>query len=86
SLIREAILRTEEGKEAALMLIKQAIVCIMHLEDRVGEKLITILLSIGANKFQRENATESLARYVEEMENIVQTRIFISSHGSVQVY
>jgi len=75
SLIREAILRTEEGKEAALMLIKQAIVCIMHLENRVGEKLITILLSIGANKFQRENATESLARYVEEMENIVQTRI-----------
>jgi hypothetical protein len=45
--IQDAILRTAEGKGAALMLIKQAIPCIMHLENRVGEKLITILLSIG---------------------------------------
>jgi hypothetical protein len=75
SLIKEAISRTEEGKDAALILIKQAIICIMHLENRVGEKLITMLLSIGANKFQREHGAETLVQYVKEMENLVQTRI-----------
>jgi hypothetical protein len=73
--IKEAILRTEEGKDAALMLIKQAIPCIMHLENRVGEKIIMMLLSIGANRFQRENRTEYLERYAKAIERIVQRRI-----------
>jgi len=73
--IKEAILHTEEGKSAALMLIKQAIPCIMHLENRVQEKIITMLLSIGANRFQRENRTEYLERYAKAIERIVQRRI-----------
>ena len=47
-LIAQAIARGQEGKEAALMLIIQAIPCIMHLENRIGKKLITVLLAIGA--------------------------------------
>jgi len=51
-MISQAISRGEEGKEAALMLISQAIPCIMHLENRVGEKLITVLLARAAEKYQ----------------------------------
>jgi hypothetical protein len=36
--IQEATQRTNEGKEAALILIKQTVPCIMHTENRVGEK------------------------------------------------
>jgi hypothetical protein len=52
--IKEAILRTREGKEVSLILIKQAIPCIMHLENCAGENFLTIVLSIGATRYQRE--------------------------------
>jgi hypothetical protein len=75
SRIQDAILRTAEGKEAALMLIKQAIPCIMHMENRIGEKIITMLLAIGAKRFQRGSRSISLKNYIEHMERIVRTRI-----------
>jgi hypothetical protein len=50
-IISQAICRGEEGKEAALMLIMQAIPCIMHFENCVGEKLITILLAMRSDIF-----------------------------------
>jgi hypothetical protein len=53
-MVAQAISRGQEGKDAALMLIMQAIPCIMHLESRVGEKLITVLLAMGAERFHRE--------------------------------
>ncbi len=34
-----------------------------------------MLLSIGANRFQRENRTENLERYAKAIERIVQKRI-----------
>ena len=40
SLIKESIPHTSEGKDAGLIFIKQAIPCMMHKENRVGEKLI----------------------------------------------
>jgi hypothetical protein len=49
--IKEAIQCTQEGKEAALILIKQTVPCIMHTENRVGEKVITVVFVIGATKF-----------------------------------
>jgi hypothetical protein len=45
-MIIQAISRGQEEKEGAMILIMQAIPCIMHLENHVGEKLITILLAI----------------------------------------
>jgi hypothetical protein len=36
-MITLAVLRGQEGKEAALILIEQALPCIMHMENRVGE-------------------------------------------------
>ncbi len=73
--IQDAISRTHEGKEAALILIKQAIICIMHMENRVGEKLITVLIALGAARFQRDRSVTSLDRYVERIQHLVQRRI-----------
>jgi hypothetical protein len=69
-LIKQAIDCSELGKAAALILIKQAIPCIMHLENQVEEKILTILLSIGANLYQRRRATSSIQNYIEEVERI----------------
>jgi hypothetical protein len=58
-IIIQAILRGSEGQEAALMLISQAILCIMHLKNRFGEKIITVLLARAAEK--RIGRTPSVA-------------------------
>lgn len=70
-LILLAVERSIIGKDAALMLIKQAIPCIMHLENRTGEKIITMLLAIGAELFQKHRSGSSLRLYIERVESIV---------------
>jgi hypothetical protein len=57
-IIIQAINRSGEGKEAALILIAQAIPCIMHLENPVGEKLITVLLAIAAEIYREKKTTQ----------------------------
>ncbi len=74
-IITQAISRGQEGKEAALMLISQAIPCIMHLENRVGEKLITVLLAMAADKHQQQNNARSLTRFSANIQHLVNTRI-----------
>ncbi len=73
--MKEAISRTEEGKEVALILIKQAIPCIMHLENRGGEKIGTVLVSIGATRFRRDNRMDNLEQCAELIEDLVRKRI-----------
>jgi hypothetical protein len=75
-MICPAKARGQEGKEAALMLIIQAIPCIMYLENHVGEKLITVLLVIGADIFQRARGLKSLKCYCNSVAHIVNTQIF----------
>jgi len=53
-LIMQAISRGDEGKVAALILITQAIPCIMHLENCVGEKNIMVLLGMASNKYLQQ--------------------------------
>jgi hypothetical protein len=53
-LIVQAIKRGDEGKDAALILICPAIPCILYMENRVGEKLRTMVLSLGAELFQQQ--------------------------------
>jgi hypothetical protein len=77
-LISQAISRGEEGKEAAMMLISQAIPCIMHLENRVGEKLVTVLLAMAANKYQQCTNTRSLTQFANTVQNVVNTKILCS--------
>lgn len=60
---------------AALMLISQAIPCIMHLENRVGEKLITVLIARAAEKFQQRGNTRNLTRFAAQIQHIVNTRV-----------
>jgi hypothetical protein len=74
-IITQAISRGEEGREAALMLISQAIPCIMHMENRVGEKLITVLLAMAADKYRQRTNIKTLTRFAANIQSIVNTRI-----------
>jgi hypothetical protein len=78
-LISEAVARGVIRKDAALMLIEQAIPCIMHLENRVGEKLITVLLAMGAERFQRQRGVKSPSRYAVNIQHVANTRILGSA-------
>ncbi len=72
--IQESISRGDEGKETAQMLISQIIPCIMHLENRVGEKLITVLLARASEAYQKRN-TRGLQCFAARIQEIVNTRI-----------
>jgi hypothetical protein len=72
--ILQSISRGDEGKEAALVLISQTIPCIMHLENRAGEKLITVLLALGADLYQKRH-TRGLLNLASSVQRIVNTRI-----------
>jgi len=78
--IKEAIERTREGKEAALILIKQAVPCIMHTENWVGEKIATVLSAIGAAEYQSDRGSDNLDLYAQRVEEVVQTRILGTIH------
>jgi hypothetical protein len=73
--ICQAVARGQEGKESALILIMQALPCIINLENRVGEKLITVLLALGAELFQRRRGVKSLTQYAQSIQHVVNTRI-----------
>jgi hypothetical protein len=47
----------------------------MHLENRVGEKIITVLLSMAAEQFQRRRNVKSLGRFAANVQHIVNTKI-----------
>jgi len=70
----QSIARGEERKNAAQILISQVIPCIMHLENRVGEKLITVLLSIGAELYQKLNS-RGLLQLAKGVQDLVNTRL-----------
>jgi len=85
-IIIQAINRSGEGKEAALILIAQAIPCIMHLENRVGEKLMKVLLAMAAKIYRKKkqhnnNEYQICQQYtVHCIQSIVNTRILGSMH------
>jgi len=81
-IIIQAINRSGEGKEAALILIAQAIPCIMHLENPVGEKLKTVLLAIAAEIYrEKKTSTTTInTRFANNIPSIVNTRILGSMH------
>jgi hypothetical protein len=74
-MIVAAISQSQEGKEAAMILIIQAIPCIIHLENRVGEKLITVLLAMAAERFHQERGVRSLNQFARNINHIVNTSI-----------
>jgi hypothetical protein len=78
--IKEAIEQTREGKETALILIKQAVPCIMHTENWVGEKIVTVLSAIGTADYQSDRGSDNLDLYAQQVEEVVQTRILGMIH------
>ncbi len=73
-LIIQTIDQGDKGKEVVLLLIMQAIPCIMHLKNRGGETIITVQLSLGAELFQRWQ-TRSLAAFASSIMWVVNTRV-----------
>jgi hypothetical protein len=74
-MIAQAVSRDTEGREAALILISQAIPCIMHLENRVGEKLITVILAMAVERFHQERNIKSLSKFAVNISLIVNTKV-----------
>jgi hypothetical protein len=74
-LIQQALERSEEGKEAALILIKQAVPCILHFENRVSEKIIVFILDVAAKLYQSISTRQSLADWSKIIEHLVNTVI-----------
>jgi len=72
--IQKSIDCGKEGKKAAQVLISKVIPCIMHLENRVGEKLITVLLACGGEQYQKRN-TKGLLYFAAQVQSIVNTHI-----------
>ncbi len=75
NMIVSAISRSEEGKETVMILILQAIPCVMHLENNVGKKLIMVFLAMGAERFHQEKGVRSLKQFARNVNHIVNTRI-----------
>jgi hypothetical protein len=55
------------------MLICQAIPCIMHLKNRVGEKIISMLLARATEKFHQTGNVRTLTRFASNVQSIVDT-------------
>jgi hypothetical protein len=47
----------------------------MHLENRVGGKILTTLLSIGANLYQQRRAASNIDDFIAQVESIASTVI-----------
>ena len=56
-----------------MILIEQAIPCILHMENRVGEKILKLLLIDGANK--RDSDKSALSKMIDEVNKVVNTQI-----------
>ena len=56
-----------------MILIEQAIPCVLHMENRVGENILQLLLIDGANK--RDSDKEALTKMIDDVNEIVNTQI-----------
>ena len=56
-----------------MILIEQVITCILHMENRVGEKFLKLLLIAGANK--RDSDKSALTKMIEQVNKVVNTQI-----------
>jgi hypothetical protein len=77
------MLAAGEPKEKAMYLVLQAVVCILHLENRVGLKLIESILRSGLSNAQKgvlewmesNGAKKRQEEYVQRITTIIQTQI-----------
>ena len=50
-----------------MILIEQAITCILHMENRVGEKILKLLIIAGANN--RDSDKSALTKMIEQVKS-----------------
>ena len=69
----QAISSGKQSKETAIMLISQAILCIMHLKNYVREKLINVLIARAAESTKVELMQDPLAVFFWIASNLLWT-------------
>jgi hypothetical protein len=83
----------EHGRQrnGALFLLLQAIPCILHMENRVGIKVITMLLIRGLSNVkegilyaEHKSMNKRIEMYIEDVTNIVSTKILGDEDGPAQ--
>jgi hypothetical protein len=89
----EQIEELEHGQQrnGALFLLMQAIPCILHMENRVGIKVITMLLIRGLSNVkegilysQHKSMSKRIEMYIEDVTKIVSTKILGDEDGPAQ--
>ena len=89
----EQIEELEHGQQrnGALFLLLQAIPCILHMENRVGIKVITMLLIRGLSNVkegvlysEHKSMNKRIEMYIEDVTNIVSTKILGDEDGPAQ--
>ena len=66
-VIREALARDDQTREGMMILLEQAIPCVLHLENRVGEKIVMMLLRdiVGSHSSTSTAAVSTLVKAIE---------------------
>ena len=89
----EQIDELEHGRQrnGALFLLLQAIPCILHMENRVGIKIITMLLIRGLSNVkegvlysEHKSMNKRIECYIEDVTTIVSTQILGDENGPAQ--
>lgn len=89
----EQLEELEHGRQrnGALFLLMQAIPCILHMENRVGIKVITMLLIRGLSNVkegvlysEHRSVSKRIELYINDVTNIVSTKILGDEDGPAQ--
>ena len=66
-----------------LILVKQAILCVLHMENRCGEKILKMLL-INAMESLKTQPKQVITKFIEDIENKINTDILGSPYKPSQ--
>lgn len=92
--IHDNLLHAETGKTEAILLMHECVPCILHLENRTGLKIISLILHAGLTSVLANDLygnikgiEESLRTFVKDVEAVFNEKIFGSSRrkGSYRI-
>jgi hypothetical protein len=81
--IRDVLTRADNPLLTSLIMIDQAIPCILHLENRVNEKVFYTLLAEGMDRY-REGPQHSQKRkqFIEAIAGVMNSRVLVKFGGA----
>lgn len=81
--IRDVLLREDNAAELAQILAEEGIPCILHLENRVSEKLFSTLLSMGIDRYaESQNATQKCKVFVSAVTEVMNSAVLVQIGGA----